>query len=105
MYSDWGNADGALCELKSQYGHLRTHHGMWMYSDSGGSDAAFPSPSGRRWREAPDEGSGPNKRLCISEPSPALRAPSPGGRGNKQFAQLRQRLPAMADAILERRIE
>ena len=24
------------CELKSQYGHLRTHHGMWMYSDSGG---------------------------------------------------------------------
>ena len=30
-----GNACGALCELKSQYGHLRTHQGMWMYSDSG----------------------------------------------------------------------
>ena len=24
------------CELKSQYGHFFTHHGMWMYSDSGG---------------------------------------------------------------------
>ncbi len=24
------------CELKSQYGHLRTHHGKWTYSDSGG---------------------------------------------------------------------
>lgn len=23
-------------ELKSQYGHLRTHHGMWIYSDNGG---------------------------------------------------------------------
>ena len=24
------------CELKSQYGHLRTHHGRCTYSDSGG---------------------------------------------------------------------
>ncbi len=29
----------ASCELKSQYGHLRTHHGMWTYSASGGSAA------------------------------------------------------------------
>ena len=35
-----------------------------------------PSPTGRRWREAPDEGlSGP------ANPSPGLRPPSPGGRG------------------------
>ena len=26
---DCGNVPGALCELKSQYGHLRTHHGIW----------------------------------------------------------------------------
>ena len=34
-------------ELKSQYGHLRTHHGKWMYSDSGGGTlrpAAWPAP-------------------------------------------------------------
>lgn len=26
----------SACELKSQYGHLRTHQGIWTYSDSGG---------------------------------------------------------------------
>ena len=26
---------GTTCELKSQYGHLRTHHGRWTYSASG----------------------------------------------------------------------
>jgi len=23
--------------LKSQYGHLRAHHGMWIYRESGGN--------------------------------------------------------------------
>src|SRR5512147_975575 len=39
----------ASWELKSQYGHLRTHHGKWMYSDSG-SGATMPEaarPAGR----------------------------------------------------------
>ena len=37
MYCACGIGSGAACELKSQYGHLRTHHGMCTYSDSGGS--------------------------------------------------------------------
>ena len=37
----------ASCELKSQYGHLRTHHGMWMYSDSGGSAVKCGARRGR----------------------------------------------------------
>ena len=32
-----GTSPRASCELKSQYGHLRTHHGMCTYSASGGS--------------------------------------------------------------------
>jgi hypothetical protein len=42
-----------------------------------------PSPSGRRWREAPDEGS---RDACV--PSPALRAPSPGGRGTSKLGSV-----------------
>src|SRR5690554_24483 len=28
-------------ELKSQYGHLRTHLGTWMYSESGGRESVL----------------------------------------------------------------
>ena len=28
-YASSGTSPRASCELKSQYGHLRTHHGMW----------------------------------------------------------------------------
>ena len=34
-----------MCELKSQYGHLRTHQGKWTYSDSGGDSVLQ-----RHWR-------------------------------------------------------
>ena len=43
-YSFSGSAPPRSCELKSQYGHLRTHHGMWTYSASGGSTASFTAP-------------------------------------------------------------
>src|SRR4029453_6828254 len=36
MYCCCGIDSGAACELKSQYGHLRTHHGMCTYKASGG---------------------------------------------------------------------
>src|SRR5262249_10148446 len=39
----------------------------------------LPSPSGRGWCEAPGEGE--SDGLLALPPSPALRAPSPGGRG------------------------
>ena len=32
------------CELKSQYGHFFRHHGMWMYSASGGSASKSRRP-------------------------------------------------------------
>ena len=60
------------CELKSQYGHLRTHHGMWTYSDSGGGRAAS-----RRSRR-------------VSQFAQAL-----------QRSALAQRAAAMADAVLQ----
>jgi hypothetical protein len=31
--------------LKSQYGHFFTHHGKWMYSDSGGRLASLRAGS------------------------------------------------------------
>src|SRR5437762_1722770 len=44
-----------------------------------------PSPDGRRWREAPDEGLGAGDDRVMPRPSPgpSLRSgpPSPGGRG------------------------
>ncbi len=48
--------------------------------------SAFPSPSGRRWREAPDEGSGGawgrNPGFCARTLRPhPLPNPSPNGRG------------------------
>ena len=36
-YSRCGRPCGAVCELKSQYGHLRTHQGMCTYRASGGA--------------------------------------------------------------------
>ena len=42
---------------------------------------AVPSPSGRRWRAAPDEGSLEGERSIDSEPSPP--APLPEGEGSK----------------------
>ena len=42
---------------------------------------AFPSPSGRRWREAPDEGSAKFATSHVTEPSPP--APLPEGEGSK----------------------
>jgi len=42
---------------------------------------AFPSPSGRRWREAPDEGSAKFATSHVTEPS--LPAPLPEGEGSK----------------------
>src|SRR5437763_187610 len=36
-YSRSGSGSARSCELKSQYGHLRTHQGMCTYSASGGS--------------------------------------------------------------------
>ena len=40
----------ASCELKSQYGHLRRHHGMCTYSASGGSAAKRGRARRRRRR-------------------------------------------------------
>ena len=34
------------CELKSQYGHLRTHQGKWTYSESGGNAVNTGAPAG-----------------------------------------------------------
>src|SRR5690348_12487051 len=42
---------------------------------------AFPSPSGRRWREAPDDGSAKFATSHVTEPSPP--APLPEGEGSK----------------------
>ncbi|MGN6191523.1 MAG: DEAD/DEAH box helicase, partial [Rhodanobacteraceae bacterium] len=42
---------------------------------------AFPSPSGRRWREAPDVGSAKFATSHVTEPSPP--APLPEGEGSK----------------------
>jgi len=36
-YRTRGALSPATWELKSQYGHLRTHQGRWMYSDNGGT--------------------------------------------------------------------
>src|SRR5262245_15888054 len=44
MYSASGSAPVRSCELKSQYGHLRTHQGMCTYSASGGNAASFTTP-------------------------------------------------------------
>src|SRR4051812_14304474 len=44
VYSDSGKAPERSCELKSQYGHLRTHHGIWTYSASGGSASKRTAP-------------------------------------------------------------
>src|SRR5262245_27408253 len=61
---------------------------LWMRRDSIGlrrrhgpsESVSNPSPFGRRWREAPDEGA----------PSPAaFAAPSPRGRGNYLLFALR----------------
>src|SRR5437879_5748837 len=38
-YSASGISPRRSCELKSQYGHFLRHHGMWIYSASGGSAA------------------------------------------------------------------
>src|SRR5690606_6223246 len=38
-YASSGISPPASCELKSQYGHLRTHQGMCTYSDNGGKAA------------------------------------------------------------------
>src|SRR3989442_10257392 len=48
------------------------------------TDGASPSPSGRRWREAPDEG-GHAERVLLSCPPPAPpRPPPPRGRDPRQ---------------------
>src|SRR6266850_3847158 len=45
-YSRSGISPFVSWELKSQYGHLRTHHGIWTYSDRGGSAASVTIPAG-----------------------------------------------------------
>ena len=43
-----GSAPLSAWELKSQYGHLRTHHGKCRYSDSGGNCFSTASPDRAR---------------------------------------------------------
>ena len=77
------------CELKSQYGHLRTHHGKWTYSDSGGN-AGSDSVPGR-----------------INVATSGIRAPAAGlisidegtcgaGRGQAQAAAILRASSAIA---------
>ncbi len=89
-YADSGMplASGS-CELKSQYGHLRTHHGKWTYSDSGGN-AGSDSVPGR-----------------INVATSGIRAPATGlisieegtggaGRGQAQAAAILRASSAIA---------
>src|SRR5438445_2567273 len=56
-----------------------------------GKGHCFPSPTGRRWREAPDEGKAWQCATafisCDVFPSSALRAPSPGRRREAKLWQ------------------
>ena len=78
-----GSSPRASCELKSQYGHLRTHHGMWTYSDSGGS-ASKRGRAGRRER---------SRRVVMST---CLRATA----SEAAFDQRAHRLAAMRERVL-----
>src|SRR5690606_24593171 len=50
-YSASGRSPRASWELKSQYGHLRTHHGTGTYKDKGGKGRlAKPCPAAGRTR-------------------------------------------------------
>ena len=67
-----GEAPGRSDELSVAVSRLR---------DEVANRLALPSPSGRRWREAPDEGSAQSGRSTDPEPSPP--APLPEGEGSK----------------------
>ncbi len=58
----------------------------------------FPSPSGRRWREAPDEGSGTDQRNSASEPSP-----QPLSRRERGFEAVIVAEPTRGEAVLAHR--
>src|SRR3546814_20944063 len=58
------------CELKSQYGHLRTQQGRWTSSDRGGGV-----------RMSTIEGSAPAASLCSDEHTPAALAGRTGRVG------------------------
>src|SRR3954462_4087465 len=70
-YSASGSAPPRSCELKSQYGHLRTHHGICTYSASGGRAVSSTRP-------------GRSTTIC----------------GMQELQQLAQRERAVADAVL-----
>src|SRR4249919_1840391 len=95
-YSWIGNASGCWCELKSQYGHFRTHHGMWMYSDSGGGISMRHCPTMQRPRRSELA-----REKCRAEANRVREQARSYGELAKQFTQLGQRPAAMADAVLE----
>ena len=66
-----GDADFSWCELKSQYGHLRTHQGMCTYSASGTAGStrrhaggAAPAPLMRARRAARAARAAPGRGGC-----------------------------------------
>ena len=75
----------ASCELKSQYGHFLTHHGMCTYSDSGGSAAKRGLRRRRRPAASRDRGAAHADHALMLAP----REPR---------EQRAQRLAAMRDA-------
>src|SRR5688572_4820766 len=86
-YSFSGSLPCAACELKSQYGHFFTHHGMWTYSASGGGiSTGTPLAS-----------------------TAACGASRTGGGTCSDIGQARaqrgERAAAVADAVLQRRLE
>src|ERR1700688_1881719 len=83
MYEVSGAADFNWCELKSQYGHLRTHQGMCTYKASEGSsgprEASGPrDASGSRDASAPRDASGPRDASAPRDVSGPRDASGPG---------------------------
>ena len=86
----------AACELKSQYGHLRTHQGMCTYSASGGDGSCTGRCRRSQLRDQPAQ------RLAAMAQLVLLRGGSSRRRCASRRRQLEDRVVAEAAAAARR---